>query len=330
MTAERPHGGNLAQAVRRFGGDVGDWLDLSTGISPLAYPLPEIPARFWRALPEKGDLERLLDAARAAYEVHEANAVVAAPGTQALIQLLPRLATAGPVRVVGPTYNEHRGSFLDQGFADVAEVEDVTALDGAAAAVVVNPNNPDGRRWPPETLATLARRVGLMVVDEAFVDVEPALSLCPRVLGPQTVVLRSFGKFYGLAGLRLGFAIAAPETAARLQRLLGPWAVAGPALHVGQAALADRAWQAAMRTRLAALMRELRAIAEAAGLGIVGGTDLFLTVQCEDAARLHAYLARSRIWVRAYAERPRQLRFGLPSGEAGLRRLEAALGCFRR
>jgi cobalamin biosynthetic protein CobC len=218
-------------------------------------------------------------------------------------------------------------------------VTDVAGLAGADLAVVVNPNNPDGRILAKNMLLALAdaqrRRGGLLVVDEAFMDVGPAgASLAAEVGRGGLVVLRSFGKFFGLAGLRLGFALAAPPIAARLDAMLGPWAVAGPAIAIGETALADDAWAQATRAsldraaqRLDALLAETLSVS--AGLEIVGGTSLFRLARIQAAGELYQYLGRAGILVRRFAEQPTWLRFGLPDSEDAWARLQAALSAFR-
>ncbi|MDB5589756.1 threonine-phosphate decarboxylase CobD [Enterovirga sp.] len=327
------HGGDLADAVARGGGAPSDWLDLSTGINPHAWPVPPhlLSAGLTR-LPSRTDLSRLLAVAREAYGVPESCAVVAAAGTQALIQVLPRLAGPGRVAVLGPTYSEHALAWRAAGFA-VTEVQTLAAAGGCTHLVVVHPNNPDGRVVSADDLVGAARecraRGGWAVVDESFADVRPEVSLVPRLAGEPVVVLRSFGKFFGLAGLRLGFAIAAPATAERIARALGPWAVSGPALGIGTAALGDAGWAQAMRARLAREADRLDSVLAGAGLRIVGGTSLFRLVEVPagefTAADIHEGLARARIWVRRFPERPSLLRFGLPPDRAGLDRLAAAL-----
>ena len=320
----RVHGGDVAAAAAGHGGRAEDWLDLSTGINPVPYPLPPIPPRAWAALPASGDIAALEAAARAAYGT-QAEAVALA-GAQAAIQLVPRLCPGADARVLGPTYEEHAGALADAGHAvrQVAETED---LAGADLAILVNPNNPDGRRHAPAALLALAERVGLLVVDESFADAEPALSLAPHLAFhmERVLVLRSFGKFYGLAGLRLGFALAAPARADSLRRLAGPWPVSGPAVAVGRAALADARWQDATRARLVRDAARLDALATAAGWRRVGGTPLFATWETGDGAAAQDRLARARIWSRAFPYAPSWLRLGLPGDEPGWARLEAAL-----
>ncbi|WP_416897970.1 MAG: threonine-phosphate decarboxylase CobD [Minwuia sp.] len=321
---ERVHGGNLTEAIARHGGVAADWLDLSTGINPAPYPVGDISHDAWTRLPDRTALHRLLGAARNAYGIHPANGIVAAAGAQALIQIMPRLAGSGPVRVLGPTYNEHAGCFRDAGFA-VTVAGGFVSMPGGGTAVLVNPNNPDGRTHEPGDLLALARRSGLLVVDEAFCDVTPALSLCPRELPQNLVVLRSFGKFFGLAGVRLGFAVAHPAMARRIERMLGPWAVSGPAQEIGARALSDDDWIAATRERLSADMARLRRLLGQAGWRIAGGTDLFVTAEAGNIAERFDRLLDARIWVRSFDYAPDHLRFGLPGDESGWARLETAL-----
>ncbi|MCF3933189.1 threonine-phosphate decarboxylase CobD [Acuticoccus sp. M5D2P5] len=313
------HGGELADA-RAHGGD-GPILDLSTGINPHAYPAAFAPDVL-RPLPQREADDRLRDAARRAYHVPDDADIVAAPGTQAILQWLPHCLPATRVTVIGPTYQEHAAIWSRH-----APTTTVPTIDDAPATgltVIVNPNNPDGRfvaadRLAAHAAATQSEAIAL-VVDEAFGDLAPERTAAGTA---RTLVLKSFGKFYGLAGLRLGFAIGPAEAIAPLRAALGPWAVSGPALEIGARALADAPWAAAMRERLARERAELDGALATAGLTVVGGTDLFRLVETEDAAAWHAALAREGIWTRIFPTHPRRLRIGLP-GEA-LPRLEAAL-----
>lgn len=315
----RDHGGNLTEARARYGGEPAEWLDLSTGINPEPYPVAGLAPADWALLPGAEAMARLLDAARAAWAVPVGAAIVAAPGASALIRLLPRLGTPGEVAIPAPTYNEHAAAFAAEGWR-------VAARPGRAtrAAVIVNPNNPDGRRWETHEVMTLAEALPRLIVDESFMDATPERSLLPHAGAEGLVILRSFGKFYGLAGARLGFAIAGPETAARLADLMGPWAVSGPALALGAAALADRDWQAATRTRIARDVRRLLALGQGAGWRPVGEAGLFATFETPDAAAAQAGLARARIWSRIFPYSAHWLRLGLPPA-GGWARLAAAL-----
>ena len=315
------HGGTLARAKIRFGaGD--DWIDLSTGINPWPYPLPAIPAAAWARLPDEDALAALKDAARRFYGVGAQTPIAAAPGSQALIQLLPRLLPPGDVAIIGPTYAEHAQCWRQAGHC----VIETTDLDAAAAVLVVgNPNNPDGRHWPAETLIAAAR-ARLVVVDEAFGEVGPDCSRSAADGTANLLALRSFGKFFGLGGLRLGFALGPADLIGRVEAALGPWAVSGPALAVGTAALGDAGWAAATRRRLAAAAAALDAVLARHGMEPAGGTDLFRLVRAAGAQTLYERLGTAHILVRRFAERPELLRFGLPAAESVLARLDRALG----
>lgn len=318
----RDHGGDLDAAISAYGGAPGDWIDLSTGINRRPWPVPDLPARAWTALPTKADLARLTEAASAAYGA--GGAVVPLAGAQAAIQLYPRLAPPGLARVLAPTYNEHAASLRAAGW----RVEDVGApedLAGADLAVLVNPNNPDGRSWSPEALLKLIPRVGRLVVDESFADPAPELSLAASAGREGLLILRSFGKFYGLAGLRLGFALGAEAEIARIREMAGPWAVSGAAVEIGARALADEAWRAETTRRLAEEAARLDALAAEAGWSLVGGAALFRLYETGDAAKAQDRLARANIWTRRFPWSSGWLRLGLPGAEAEWERLAEAL-----
>ncbi|PTM39679.1 threonine-phosphate decarboxylase CobD [Bosea sp. 124] len=333
MTEGIWHGGDLARARALFPDAPTPWIDLSTGINPIPYPLPPLPLSLWQRLPGADDEAALLAAARTAYRVPAAAGVVAAPGTQILIDLLPRvlpaLVGAGPVAVLGPTYAEHALAWRQAGAA-VIETATLAGADDAASMVVVNPNNPDGRSLPAGDLARLAARCaargGMLILDEAFADFKPEASLLPG-LPAATIVLRSFGKTYGLAGVRLGFAIGETGATAALRAAMGPWAVAGPALAVGTQALADTGWLAQAGAARAADAARLDALLSPLGR-IVGGTALFRLLAAPAAPSLFAHLGRHGIYVRRFQNETTWLRFGLPGDAAAWGRLEAALASF--
>jgi len=313
------HGGNLSEIVRRFPDAPRPWIDLSTGINPVPYPVPSLPDTAWTRLPGSAAEDALLEAAAARYGATSKSMVVAAPGTQALIQLLPRLVPRGRVAIVGPTYEEHQVCWRRAGH----DVRIVPTLEDSDVVVVVNPNNPTGRLVSP---AELAKVKGLLVVDEAFIDFLPREMSLAGDLPERAVVLRSFGKTYGLAGIRLGFAIAQRDMAQRLREELGPWAVAGPALEIGRRALNDGAWLGAARERLVADSARLDGLLRKAGFEIAGGTLLFRLARHPSAALFVQRLGQQGIHVRAFADAADQLRFGLPGNDEAFRRLAAALG----
>lgn len=327
------HGGSLGRARSLFAHAPEPWVDLSTGINPHSYPLFDLPATVLARLPEPGRARQLAAVAAGAYDAPSPGHVVPAPGTQILLPRVCSLVKPGHAAILGPTYAEHARAAALAGHV-VAEGPDFSALFRADLAIVVNPNNPDGRVVPRADLLSLAaalrRRGGLLVVDEAFMDVGPRDELlCGDVGQGGIVVLRSFGKFFGLAGLRLGFAVASPEIAEHLDAGFGPWSVCGPALEYGIRALGDTAWQDAMRHRLAAEASRLDKLLAAHGVPVDGGTSLFRHVTTDEAARLFHALGQAGILVRNFADRPRALRFGLPAGEDDWQRLEAALSAWR-
>lgn len=324
------HGGDLTLAIERFGGAREDWLDLSTGINPYSYPLPtEFSARSWTALPGKVAGEQLVAAARQAYSVPEEMGLVAAPGTQILLSLLPSLLPAGPVAIASPTYSSHKKVWARDGRTPV-ELSSIYALPADAQIVLlVNPNNPDGQLIDVKSLKEIARtltdRGGFLVVDEAFADVVPGASLIPHVQGENIVVLRSFGKFFGLAGLRLGFLAGPKEFTGKVSALLESWCLSGPALELGTTALKDAAWQDAMIRKLADEMADLTLTLSRHGLSVFGGTPLYALAGLRNAKGLHEALARRQIWTRIFDYAPTWVRFGLPGGSENLERLSEAL-----
>ncbi len=319
----RDHGGDLDRAMAEFGGASAHWIDLSTGINRQPYPLPDLPTRLWQDLPRAVDLARVCAAASALYGLPQSH-IVPLAGAQASIQLYPRLAPPGRARVLGPTYNEHAGSLTAQAWK-VETVFDIKDLRGADLAVIVNPNNPDGRHWPAQTLRDLAKDVGRLIVDESFADPVPEISMAAEAGQGGLIVLRSFGKFWGLAGLRLGFVLGDPADIAALSSLSGPWSVSGPACWIGAAALADEGWRQATISRLTAEAARLDALALAAGWHLVGGTALFRTYAVPDAAQAQSTLACAQIWTRVFPYSKIWIRLGLPGTAAEWERLAAAM-----
>ena len=324
------HGGKLQAAARRYGRPAPDWLDLSTGITPHGYPLPPLDPECWRRLPEDDDgLEA------AARDCYGAPHVLAVAGSQAAIQALPRLRAPCRTLVLGPMYAEHAAAWTAVGHtvhtlpADQAESALETAAASCDVVILCHPNNPTGLCFPPQRLRALARQLAprgaWLVVDEAFMDCTPEDSLAADSGEAGLIVLRSLGKFFGLAGARVGFVLAEPRLLDRLRDLLGPWNVPGPSRQVALAALADRPWQAAMRRRLATDSARLTALLQKCGLGEATGTHLFQWLRHPAAVALHNTLARQGILVRLFTGPAPALRFGLPGNEIEWSRLESAL-----
>jgi cobalamin biosynthesis protein CobC len=323
------HGGNPDWAEEAFGRPTAGWLDLSTGINPWPYPFtPPIPEA-WQRLPTEAEIATLESAAARRYGLSEQGAIVSAPGSQSLIQLLPRLRERSKIAVLSPTYGEHPAAWRAAGHS-VVEVEDESGIENDVSVVVLtNPNNPDGRVVSRERLSalreTLAARGGWLVVDEAFADIAPDASVGDWCGREGLIVLRSFGKFYGLAGLRLGFALSTPPLAGTIRDALGPWAVSGPAISIACEAFADDDWQGKIRDRLSTVALRLDAMLAQAGLTIAGGTSLFRLAVGEDAEAIFQRLGRAGILVRHFPQYPNWLRFGIPAREEDFERVRQAL-----
>ena len=319
------HGGALEVARKLLPGAPEPWIDLSTGINPHAYPLPDLEPEAWSRLPEDGALARLEAAAGLRYG---ADSVVAGAGSQALIHALSHILPRGAVGALSPTYGGFAAAFAAAGVSvvEAKRPEDMREFD---VAIVVNPNNPDGRVTPRAALLDLherlSRRRATLVVDEAFADFDGQESLAPALPGSGAVVLRSFGKTYGLAGLRLGFALASPDIVQSLRAALGPWPVSGPAIAIGARALADSDWLEATRSRLGKEAARLDALLHGAGWRIVGGTRLFRLAAHTDARAAFKRLLVAGILTRPFADAPDRLRFGIPGDEDAWERLAAAL-----
>ncbi len=327
--ALRYHGGNINAARRLFPEAPEPWIDLSTGINADPYPVNGIPPDAWTRLPDAAALEALESAARVAYGASHSVGVVAAAGTQSLIQWLPQIFPARRVGVLGFTYREHETSWRASG-ADVVTVRSPPDLAAFDVGLVVNPNNPDGRKFAPEDMAeiagVLACRGGRLIIDEAFMDLLGRQeSLIPHLPSPGAIVLRSLGKAYGLAGVRLGFAVASMDDCARVRAALGPWPVSGPAIEIGRRALADETWLAATALRLREEASRLDRLLQSADLEIAGATPLFRLVRMNQSPALFDRLCRAGILTRPFLDRPDWLRFGIPHAPAEWMRLEAVL-----
>ncbi|WP_237152700.1 threonine-phosphate decarboxylase CobD [Oryzibacter oryziterrae] len=322
------HGGNLASARALYPQAPEPWIDLSTGISPYGYPVEDLSAEVWTRLPDAGALATLLQAARKAYGLQAGDGIAAASGSQPVLSHLPQLFGATVVEILGPTYSEHERSWRVSG-AEVRVVGDLDAVGRPDVLVVVNPNNPDGRLIAPSALLAMAERLGeyggRMVVDEAFMDFTPEASLFSLQRPDNALVLRSFGKAYGLAGLRLSFAVGQPDLVSALRARLGPWPVSGPAMTIGARALGDQDWLTDCRDKLAAAGTRLDQILLAADLETVGGTHLFRLVKHPQMESILLKLLSAGVLVRPFSHDPTLIRMGIPSSETQEIRLAKAL-----
>lgn len=324
------HGGDTAWAESRFGRPADGWLDLSTGINPEVYPAPNISTELWHKLPTSGDLAALAAAAAETYAV-PTETIVSAAGSEAVIMMLPRLLAPTKVAVLSPGYSSHATAWKMAGHRIQAmNADNITGdrLGETRILVVGNPNSPDGIRFSPDLLLSIADRLseqgGLLVVDEAFADADPKTSLAPHAGREGLVLFRSMSKFYGLAGLRLGCAIAAPRLATAFREALGAWPVSTPACLIGAKALIDESWRVQTLERLIKLGGALDAALSKADFNIVGSTALFRLIRSTSARTLFNKLGEKGILVRSFIERSEWLRIGIPD-EAGLARLSTAL-----
>ena len=326
------HGGRLDEAVKQFGGPRDAWVDLSTGINPHTYPVPEISAAAWADLPDEAATDRAADAARAAYGADALAGVSLAAGSQMHIQVLPYLFKPQPIAIVGFTYQEHGVCWRRAG-------HEVYVTDGLGSAeatarivIVVNPNNPDGRVFDRSDLVSLARRLGakggMLIVDESFADVSPHSSVAEEAGRDGLFVMRSLGKFFGLAGVRLGVGLGSQALISRLNERLGPWPVSGAALEIATDCLSNTAWHRKMLKKLNNEREKLEEVLIANGHEIVGGTALFVLSRHGGATELWQHLAQAKILTRSFPGKPDWLRFGLPAGRAALNKLNRTLADF--
>ena len=320
------HGGNLRDATLRFGRD--DWLDLSTGINPQWYPVPALADNAWHRLPEADPALSI-----AAAEYYGAPQMLPVAGTQAAIQALPRMRAPSRVVVAAPSYAEHAHHWSQHGhqLRQIPYADLHAAVDDCDVMVICNPNNPTGAMIAPELLRQwanqLATRGGWLVVDEAFGDTTPSASIAADSDHAALIVLRSVGKFFGLAGVRLGFVAAHPDLLRQLAELLGPWTVSGPAQQIALVALRDRAWQAAMREQLVASGTRLHALLASHGIAS-SGSALFQWWPEPRAEEFWQHMAERGIWVRLFRQAARGIRLGLPPDEAGWQKLSHSLNAW--
>jgi len=319
------HGGNLRQAAEQYGIPLEQWLDLSTGINPNGWPVPPISSACWLHLPQDDDgLEA------AARQYYQASQVLPVAGSQAAIQCLPLLRPCGTVGMLSPAYAEHAYSWSRYGHTvvNVTEEDIASRLTELDVLLLVHPNNPTGQTYSAEQLLDwhhkLDEQGGWLVVDEAFMDTIPDQSLAPFTDRPGLIVLRSLGKFFGLAGARCGFVLAESLLLDRLRELLGPWTLSGPSREVARRALNDVAWQETTRKSLLGQGKRLQQLLNCYSLKADGGTSLFQWLQHPQALMIHTALAKQGIWTR-YFEHPQSLRFGLPATEAQWQVLQQAL-----
>lgn len=316
------HGGHILEATNKYNIPKQDWVDLSTGINPNGYPIPVIPAECWQRLPEAAD--GLLAAAKQYYQCEH---ILPVAGSQAAIQTLPLLRDKSRVGVLNPAYAEHGYSWKKAGH-EVIELSE-ESIDSTCSQldvlIIINPNNPTGQRFSKQQLLkwheNLASRKGWLIIDEAFIDSTSEQSLCTLPVSTGLIILRSIGKFFGLAGIRCGFVIASNCLLDTLAEKLGPWAISHPSRYVATLALLDTNWQMTTQKELTQQSKKLLLLLDEYGLNPTGNTDLFVWIKTPKAHTIYQSLAQQGILTRLYKE-PASLRFGLPKNEQQWERLE--------
>jgi cobalamin biosynthesis protein CobC len=318
------HGGNLCAAAGRFNIPLQHWIDLSTGISPRSWPVPVVPQGVWQTLPQADErLERIA----AAYYRCRRESLLAVPGSQYALQYTPALLPPGRVAMPARGYAEHRLAWRRAGhqIVEYCDSAALAALVNEAAvthAVIINPNNPTGELLPRPVLQQLHRQLqgngGWLVVDEAFLDASPQESLAPLCPSPGLIVYRSVGKFFGLAGIRLGFLLAPLALCHQLALRMPPWSLSHPARWIGERALADSAWQSAQCSYLqSAAVRWRCALQERLPDLAFAATALFATGSgaAGYCRALNLALAQRAVLVRLFDDDNGDslLRFGLPA-----------------
>jgi cobalamin biosynthetic protein CobC len=326
----RLHGGKVAAARALFPQVSAPWIDLSTGISPWSYPYEAIPAEAFTRLPDPEAIDALEAAAAVSFGVSDAACVVATPGSDLALRSLGQLFAGRRVAVVRPGYSGHVLAWREADITLISADDIEVAARAHDVVLLANPNNPDGRIVSRERLlavaAELGARGGMLIVDEAFADVMPEHSIC-GALSDGVMVFRSFGKFFGLAGVRLGFVVTTcSRTRRALRSALGDWPVSGPAVVIGTAAYRDVNWQSTQRRRLQAAAERLDSMLVRAGFAIAGGTVLFRLARCVSGVdAVFRHLAQHGILTRPFSSDASLLRFGLPAEETQWQRLAFAL-----
>lgn len=324
------HGGQLQKIAKQYNISQKNWLDLSTGIAPFSYPIPKIPEKYYQSLPQaSSDLEV------AAKNYYHADSLLVTNGSQAIIKLLPALwreknKQSTTVYLPEQGYKEHELAWKIAGFS-LCKYQDklpkLTEIKDNSVLVVINPNNPTGQLHQCSELIKYQEKLktsgGLFVIDEAFMDiVEPSQSMTSLINhSANTLVLRSFGKFFGLAGIRIGFLIADNAWLMQFNEQLGPWQVNGPAQFIAQKALTDNDWQKKQQQHLNLLASQLRTVLikniSNNLINKISGTDLFQTVYFKEGVDVESYsiaLCKQGVYVRLTDDK-QALRFGLAKTE---------------
>lgn len=314
------HGGCLNRAVKDFAIARENWLDLSTGINPQSYSLSSPPESIWRSLPEDDD--GLVATAQKYYDCRQ---LIMTPGSQWSIGKIPSWCRAlgnhkNTVLLPYLGYQEHRHAWQKSGFDCVYYIDEPTEqqLSTCSAMVVINPNNPSGNKVNKTQLLQWHNRLSetgaWLIVDEAFIDAETSQSMAGDAGVTGLIVLRSLGKFFGLAGVRVGALLAWQSLLELALSELEPWSIANPSRWAAEKALQDIQWQDSMRAQLTLQSQKLSDLLHRTFSQSIGGCALFQTVWLNNAEVIYQQLAREGILVRLLSEyKTPGLRFGLPA-----------------
>lgn len=286
----RVHGGNIADAVNRYGIRERDIVDFSSNISPLGPSSAAIrSAKKALAYGDRYPDQSLSELRRtiARYFGIKPEHIVCGNGSTALIHLVPQIYRPKRVLIPVPTFTEYAAAALKAG-AEVVPyqlkekdgfrvdpIEMAFAFKGIDMAFLCNPNNPTGRVVQKNEMMeivqyALQEKVTL-VVDEAFMDfVESETIVKDAVQTSHVICIRAFSKFFGMPGLRVGYAVCGEEIASVLNAGSEPWPVNIPAQFAAIAALND--WGHIKRTLKIVTRERERLLAE---LRILPGVEPF-------------------------------------------------------
>ena len=324
------HGGDLSDLRLKLGQDC-PIIDLSTGINPHHYPHSPQSSESLNALPSASDLKKLNTVATAYYRVHKTWDYIALPGSQIVLSLLPNILKKNEnikIGIISPTYNEYEHSWQSNGVSPISISTFEHACETSFDVIYLcNPNNPDGRLTQASTIIDKAEQYPetMFIIDEAFMDCSPQESILLKQMLENIIVIRSFGKFFGLAGLRLGWVFATAKIIHKFRSMVGPWAVNTPALHIAAAAYKDQKWQKQQLASLNEMQKNMQHLFQKRKIDIVGQTPLYTLIQLNDALTLHESLANQGIWTRIFEYNPHWMRLGVPKNENDFLKFKEAL-----
>ena len=315
------HGGDIDLAIKKYGGERKNWIDLSTGINRTSYPWQESVNVHLRDLPGSKLLMSLEETASRAYKIAVGTDTVASSGAQQIINLLPLyLKKYNSVAILGPTYNEYESAFKSSNVRTkmVSEISDLYCSD---IAIIVNPNNPTGKEIAEEALDELSKKVRILIIDESF-----KMFSSRKIQKLDNVIqINSLGKFFGLAGLRLGFVSGPSDFIKSVRNMLGPWPISSLAAEIGLVALNDKIWISEMEKILLAASNALHEVCNSKNWKLVGKTNLFHTYAISNCLEVEEQFAAHGIWVRTFDYSETWVRLGIPTSECELTRVKQAL-----